>query len=124
MKDYTPPGGNDKKPAAKKKPKKDKNAPKKGMSAFMFFSQKMRPKIKAENPDISFGDIGKKMGELYKKLTPEERAPYDQMALEDKERAATEMAEYNKDQKKKAQDDGVDDSDDDDDDSDSDDESD
>ena len=119
MEDYTPPAGSGgkKKSPAKKKAKKDPNAPKKAQSAFMFFSGKMRPKVKAENPDISFGDLGKRIGELYRALTPEEKEPYEKMAADDKKRFAQASAAY--ETKKKAEDDGVgddhDDSDDDDD---------
>ncbi|KAJ3301687.1 Non-histone chromosomal protein 6 [Kappamyces sp. JEL0829] len=35
--------------------KKDPNAPKKGLSAFMIFSQENRNKIKEENPEATFG---------------------------------------------------------------------
>jgi HMG (high mobility group) box len=40
-----------------KKPrkKKDKNAPKRGMSAFMFFSQDLRETVKTENPGGNAG---------------------------------------------------------------------
>lgn len=38
-----------------KRTKKDKTGPKRGLSAYMFFSQEMRPKVKEENPDASFG---------------------------------------------------------------------
>jgi hypothetical protein len=36
--------------------KKDKNAPKRALSAYMFFSQDWRERIKAENPDAGFGE--------------------------------------------------------------------
>jgi hypothetical protein len=39
----------------KKRDKKDPNAPKRGLSAYMFFSQANRQKIKEENPDATFG---------------------------------------------------------------------
>jgi len=35
--------------------KKDPKAPKRALSAYMFFSQDWRERIKAENPDASFG---------------------------------------------------------------------
>ncbi len=35
--------------------KKDKNAPKRALSAYMFFSQDWRERIKTENPDAGFG---------------------------------------------------------------------
>ena len=37
------------------KGKKDTNAPKRALSAYMFFSQDWRERIKAENPDAGFG---------------------------------------------------------------------
>ena len=46
-------------PKAKKetkaKAKKDPNAPKRGLSAFMCFSVEARPKLKKEQPDLAFG---------------------------------------------------------------------
>jgi HMG (high mobility group) box len=66
MKDYTPPadsgGGTGKKGAAAKK-KKDPNAPKKPMNSFTYFSAEMRQKIKEDQPNISFGEMGKKIGD-------------------------------------------------------------
>ena len=41
----------------KVKAKKDPNAPKKGLSGFMFFSQEQRPIVKEENPKASFGEF-------------------------------------------------------------------
>lgn len=38
------------------KAKKDPNAPKRGLSAYMFFSQDAREKVKTENPSASFGE--------------------------------------------------------------------
>ena len=40
---------------APRKAKKDKNAPKRALSAYMFFSQDWRERVKAENPDAGFG---------------------------------------------------------------------
>ena len=38
-----------------RKTKKDPNAPKRALSAYMFFSQDWRERIKTENPDAGFG---------------------------------------------------------------------
>jgi hypothetical protein len=38
-----------------RKSKKDPNAPKRALSAYMFFSQDWRERIKTENPDAGFG---------------------------------------------------------------------
>ncbi|KAL3624158.1 FACT complex subunit ssrp1 [Castilleja foliolosa] len=82
----------------KKKPKKkkDPNAPKKAMSAFMFFSQSQREDVKKTTPGISFTDMGKVLGERWNKLTPEEKAPYDAKARVDKKRYTEEMSGFNK----------------------------
>jgi hypothetical protein len=41
----------------KTKAKKDPNAPKKGLSAFMIYSKENRARIKEENPEASFGTL-------------------------------------------------------------------
>lgn len=41
--------------ARKTKSKKDPAAPKRPLSAYMFFSQDWRERVKAENPDAGFG---------------------------------------------------------------------
>merc|ERR1711902_81295 len=56
-----------KKPKRKKGQKKDKNAPKRAMSAFFLFAQDERPKVKAANPSASIGDIGKELGARWAK---------------------------------------------------------
>ena len=59
-----------KKEGKKKKAKKEKdpNAPKRALSAFMYYSQANRPLVKKENPDAGFGEIGKILGEQWKAL--------------------------------------------------------
>lgn len=41
--------------ASEKKTKKGKDGPKRPLSAYMFFSQDWRERIKTENPDAGFG---------------------------------------------------------------------
>jgi HMG (high mobility group) box len=74
--------------------KKDPKAPKRALSAYMFFSQDWRERIKAENPDASFGmsfsllrcrrhglrafglgagEVGKLLGAKWKELDEEEK---------------------------------------------------
>ena len=53
--------------------KKDKNAPKRALSAYMFFSQDWRERIKAENPDAGFGEVGKLLGAKWKELDDDEK---------------------------------------------------
>jgi structure-specific recognition protein 1 len=118
MKDYTPQDGFSSKEAGKtKKAKKDPNAPKGAKGAYMYFSAEYRDRSKEENPDMSFGEIGKALGEKWKVISSEEKAKFEGMAKKDKERHKREMVEYSAKQKsaETAKDsDGMDDDDDDD----------
>lgn len=44
-----------------------------GLSAYMFFSQEERPRMKEENPDASFGELGKLLGAAWKELDETDR---------------------------------------------------
>jgi structure-specific recognition protein 1 len=46
-----------------KKLKKDPNAPKKGLSAFLFFSKSARSRLKEQFPESKPTDISKLLGE-------------------------------------------------------------
>jgi len=83
-------------PIKTKRVKKDKdpNAPKRPLSAYMYFSQDWRERIKIENPDVSFGEIGRLLGLKWKSLCEEEKKPYEDMASRDKKRHEAEKAEY------------------------------
>ncbi|KAI8885347.1 HMG box protein, partial [Backusella circina FSU 941] len=76
----------------KKRDKKDPNAPKRGLSAYMFFSQANREKIKQENPDATFGQLGKILGEKWKAMSEDDKKPYNDKAKADKERYEKEKA--------------------------------
>jgi hypothetical protein len=78
----------------KKKTKKDPNAPKRNMSAYFLYSIDARPKVKAENPDATFGDIARIISAQFKALSDSERKIWDEKASADKERYDREMAAY------------------------------
>jgi hypothetical protein len=82
----------DKKPRKKKEP----GAPKKALSAYMFFVKEKRSEVKAENPEMSTQDIAKEMGRLWKEdfASEEARAAWVEMAQYDKERYAHANAEF------------------------------
>ncbi|KAH9948480.1 high mobility group box domain-containing protein [Amylocystis lapponica] len=80
--------------APKAKAKKDPKAPKRALSAYMFFSQDWRERIKTENPDAGFGEIGKLLGAKWKELDDSEKKPYIEQAARDKTRAEQEKTEY------------------------------
>ena len=102
MEGYTPPEGSDEpepKKGKKAKAKKDPNAPKKALSAFILFSNAKRAEVTAElkaaNPDMKgVAEVGKKLGEMWKALSDAEKEPFNKMAAGDKERYAKAMEDY------------------------------
>ncbi|KAF5353237.1 hypothetical protein D9756_003684 [Leucocoprinus leucothites] len=81
------------------KAKKDPKAPKRALSAYMFFSQDWRERIKAENPDAGFGEVGKLLGAKWKEMDEDEKKPYVEQASADKTRAEKEKADYDQGKK-------------------------
>ncbi|KAK6256046.1 High mobility group box domain - like 6 [Theobroma cacao] len=78
----------------KQKKKKDPNAPKRAMSGFMFFSQMERENVKKSNPGIAFTEVGKVLGDKWKKMSAEEKEPYEAKARADKQRYTDEKSGY------------------------------
>ncbi|CCH62882.1 hypothetical protein TBLA_0I02240 [Henningerozyma blattae CBS 6284] len=75
--------------------KKDPNAPKRALSAYMFFANETRDIVRSENPDVTFGQVGKILGERWKALSAEEKVPYETKAEADKKRYESEKELYN-----------------------------
>lgn len=96
MKHYVPPDDEDLGGAGgkKKKRKKDPNAPKRNMSAYFLYSVHIRPTVKEENPEATFGSIAKLISAKFKELTDKERKKWDEKAVEDKARYQAAMEEY------------------------------
>ncbi|RMZ81875.1 hypothetical protein DV738_g1979, partial [Chaetothyriales sp. CBS 135597] len=76
------------------KKKKDPNAPKRGLSAYMFFANEQRETVREENPGITFGQVGKVLGDKWKALSEKQREPYEKKAAADKKRYEDEKAKY------------------------------
>jgi len=73
---------------------RDPNAPKKNMSAYLMYQNTMRESFRTENPGMTFGQLSKFTSAMYKTLTPEEKARWEEAALQDKARYEAEMANY------------------------------
>jgi HMG (high mobility group) box len=58
-------------PKDKIKKFRDPTKPKRGMSAFMLFSNDIRPKVKADNPSLAFGDVAREITRIWKDSPPE-----------------------------------------------------
>jgi len=82
------------KSATAKRAKKDPNAPKRGLSAYMFFANDCRDSVRKDNPGISFGEVGKVLGDKWKNMTAKDKTPYEAKAKVDKERYISEMKAY------------------------------
>lgn len=61
----------------------------------MFFANEQRENVREENPGISFGQVGKLLGERWKALDDKQRTPYEAKAAADKKRYEDEKAAYN-----------------------------
>lgn len=86
--------------------------PKRGLSAYMFFANEQRDKVRDDNPGIKFGEssglcslhsqpltrgtgeVGKMLGEKWKGLSEKQKAPYEAKAAADKKRYEEEKAAY------------------------------
>ena len=55
---------------------KEKEKPKRKPNAYMNFVKKTRPKIVKDFPDLSFTEIGSKLGEMWRELTDDEKKKY------------------------------------------------
>ena len=53
-----------------------KSGSKKPLTGFMLFSKEHRAKVKEENPEITFGGVGKKLGEMWRALSDKEKQAY------------------------------------------------
>jgi len=62
----------------------------------MYFSKHHRTLLKQENTDLSFGDLGKTVGAMWKAASQEERRPFEEMAAADKDRHSKQLAQYKK----------------------------
>ena len=79
-----------------RKPKgpKDKNAPKRGRTSYIIFCTEKRPAVQAQFPELKNKEIVRKIGALWKTLTPDEQEPYRVKEKEDKVRFTEEMKKY------------------------------
>jgi len=95
MSNYKPPKGEKKRG---KKKEKDPNAPKRSLSAFFWFCNDERAKVKATMPDSGVGDVAKELGRRWNACTEDQKSKYEALAAKDKARYEKEMAAYKKKQ--------------------------
>lgn len=77
------PGGSGHLNSSSKPPRKSVNRlPKPPQSAFMWFSRHNRAAVRSENRELSFGEIGKAVGVLWKAANAAARRPFEDLAAE------------------------------------------
>lgn len=70
----------------KKKRAKDPDAPKRALSAFFWFCNDERAKVKAQNPDATVGEVAKELGRRWNECTEDQKSKYEALAAKDKAR--------------------------------------
>jgi len=78
------------------KKKKDANEPKRSPSAYLIYSQRVRPQVKAENPEAKSSEIMKKTGAMWQSLSEDEKKPFVIEAQQQKEKYEIAKSEYKK----------------------------
>ena len=84
--------------SSSKKKRKDPQAPKRSSNAYMVFCQEQRNQLKEAEPSLAFGKLGKRLGEIWRNMTPEEKQPYEDRAGRDRGRYKQEMTKYQSEQ--------------------------
>lgn len=82
-----------KKPRKKRK-LKDPNAPKRSMSAFFWYCQDERPKVRGANPDFSVGEVAKELARRWGEISPSLKMKYDALAQKDRQRYDKAKKDY------------------------------
>jgi len=91
MSHYQPPKGEK---GRKRKRTKDPNAPKRALSAFFWFCNDERPRVKEVMPDTTVGDVAKELGRRWHLVTDEQKGKYEALAAKDKARYEKENNAY------------------------------
>lgn len=80
--------------ASSKKKKKDKDAPKKAKSSYIFYCMDKRAELKNKDPSLSANQLTTKLGQMWKELSEKDKKKYEDLAKKDKERYSGEMSQY------------------------------
>jgi hypothetical protein len=82
------------KSSSAKKEKKDPDAPKASVNAYIMFCREKRDEVKEENKEMKATEITKKLAEMWNEMDDEDKEEYKEKAKEDKERYAKELENY------------------------------
>lgn len=76
----------------KGKRKETATGPRRTCNAYMIFCKERRSKLREERPDLPFGKIGAKLGEIWRSMSSEEKRPYEIKAAQDRDRQKEESS--------------------------------
>lgn len=79
-KDYALNGGQPK----RVRKKKDPSAPKRSLSAFLLWAKISRKDLQRQNPKMPNADISRLLGQVWRKLSPEEKRPFQEQEEKDR----------------------------------------
>jgi hypothetical protein len=72
---------------------RDPNKPKRALTGFMFYSKQRRAEVQRESPELKFADVGRQLGDEWKRMSKAAKQPYEDLAITDKERYKDAMGE-------------------------------
>eukprot|EP00285_Hemiselmis_virescens_P011265 CAMPEP_0173377746 /NCGR_PEP_ID=MMETSP1356-20130122/1034_1 /TAXON_ID=77927 ORGANISM="Hemiselmis virescens, Strain PCC157" /NCGR_SAMPLE_ID=MMETSP1356 /ASSEMBLY_ACC=CAM_ASM_000847 /LENGTH=178 /DNA_ID=CAMNT_0014330615 /DNA_START=59 /DNA_END=595 /DNA_ORIENTATION=+ len=78
----------------KRRKKALEGGPKKPATSFVMFSNERRAQVKTDHPDLTFIDLGKKLGEMWREMDVETRKIYETKAKDAKEKYLEEKKEW------------------------------
>jgi len=73
---------------------KDPDAPKRAASSYIFFQNDLRQELRKQHPDITPAEIMTRVSKQWSEMTPEQKAPYERLQAEAKQRWETEKRAY------------------------------
>jgi len=91
MNNYQPPGETGRR-RRKRRRIKEPGQPKRAWSAFFFFCDEYRPKVREAHPDWRVGNIAKELGRLWESCTDKEK--YEKKSEADKQRYEEQMSQF------------------------------
>ncbi|XP_023938568.2 high mobility group protein 20A [Bicyclus anynana] len=80
----------------KRKPKTPPDGPRPPLTGYIRFLNEKRDQLRAEQPELGFGELTRQLANKWSKLPAEEKQVYLNAADQDKERYVKECAEYEK----------------------------
>jgi len=73
---------------------RDPDAPKRAASSYIFFQNDLRQELRKQHPDITSSEIMSRVKKQWAEMTPEQKAPYEHLQAEAKQKWETEKRAY------------------------------